>query len=137
MHIDARAFKGVKIAGLDECKSRIKRGLLPRLERDAPVSGDIPLGEEVDLPAQQCDMNFNVRITDGWRGNEQLVEILKSTSVPLRIYGPINNLSYQLQVDQLLRKRLQDEMKKRLNDWADKNQQSQTGKGLKQLLDKL
>lgn len=92
---------------------------------------------QFDLPAQQCDMNFNVRITDGWRGNEQLVEILKSTSVPLRIYGPINNLSYQLQVDQLLRKRLQDEMKKRLNDWADKNQQSQTGKGLKQLLDKL
>ncbi|MFT8211604.1 MAG: outer membrane assembly protein AsmA [Symbiopectobacterium sp.] len=92
---------------------------------------------QFDLPAQQCDMNFNVRITDGWRGNEQLVEILKSTSVPLRIYGPINNLSYQLQVDQMLRKRLQDEMKKRLNDWADKNQQSQTGKGLKQFLDKL
>ncbi|WP_440864642.1 outer membrane assembly protein AsmA [Symbiopectobacterium purcellii] len=92
---------------------------------------------QFDLPAQQCDMNFNVRITDGWRGNEQLVDILKSTSVPLRIYGPINNLSYQLQVDQLLRKRLQDEMKKRLNEWADKNQQSQTSKGLKQLLDKL
>ncbi|MGL9734000.1 MAG: outer membrane assembly protein AsmA [Symbiopectobacterium sp.] len=61
---------------------------------------------QFDLPSQQCDMNFNVRITDGWRGNEQLVEILKSTSVPLHIYGPINNLSYQLQVDQLLRKRL-------------------------------
>ncbi|MGK2960228.1 MAG: hypothetical protein ACSLEM_04875 [Candidatus Malihini olakiniferum] len=37
-----------------------------------------------------------------------------------------NNLSYQLQVDQLLR-----------NNLADKNQQSQARKGLKQLLDKL
>lgn len=92
---------------------------------------------QFDLPARQCDMNFNVRITDGWRGDQRLVDILRNTSVPLRIYGPIDNLSYQLQVDQLLRKRLQDEVKKRLNDWADKNQQRQSGKDLRQFLNRL
>lgn len=92
---------------------------------------------QFDLPAKQCDMNFNVRITEGWRGDQRLVEVLRNTRVPLRIYGPLDNLSYQLQVDQLLRKRLQDELKQRLNDWADKNQQRQSGKDLRQFLNRL
>nr|WP_113864585.1 outer membrane assembly protein AsmA [Brenneria salicis]NMN92155.1 AsmA protein [Brenneria salicis ATCC 15712 = DSM 30166]RBP67489.1 AsmA protein [Brenneria salicis ATCC 15712 = DSM 30166]RLM32522.1 outer membrane assembly protein AsmA [Brenneria salicis ATCC 15712 = DSM 30166] len=90
-----------------------------------------------DLPAQTCDVNLGVLITQGWQGDEQLVKVLQNTAIPLRLYGPWNNLNYQLQVDQLLRKRLQSEMKKRLNEWADKNQQSQKGKDLKQLLDQL
>ncbi|MGL9760384.1 MAG: outer membrane assembly protein AsmA [Symbiopectobacterium sp.] len=84
---------------------------------------------QFDLLDQQCDINFNVRITDDWRSSEQLVEILKSTGVPLRIYGPINNLSYQLQVDQLLRKRLRDEMKKRLNELQIKTSIARPEKG--------
>ncbi|MBN3229601.1 outer membrane assembly protein AsmA [Pectobacterium brasiliense] len=92
---------------------------------------------QFDLPAQTCDVNLNVSITQGWQGDEQLVSVLKNTAIPLRIYGEWDKLNYQLQVDQLLRKRLQDELKKRLNDWASQNQQSQKGKDLKQLLDRL
>ncbi|EHD22430.1 MULTISPECIES: outer membrane assembly protein AsmA [Brenneria] len=92
---------------------------------------------QIDLPARTCDTNLNVRVTDGWQGDEQLIEVLRDTAIPLRLYGSWDKLNYQLQVDQLLRKRLQNEMKKRLNQWADKNQQSQKGKDLKQLLDRL
>ncbi|MEQ9891051.1 outer membrane assembly protein AsmA [Pectobacterium aroidearum] len=92
---------------------------------------------QFDLPAQTCDVNLNVSITQGWQGDEQLVSVLKNTAIPLRVYGEWDKLNYQLQVDQLLRKRLQDELKKRLNDWASQNQQSQKGKDLKQLLDRL
>ncbi|MFJ5431510.1 outer membrane assembly protein AsmA [Pectobacterium actinidiae] len=92
---------------------------------------------QFDLPAQTCDVNLNVSITQGWQGDEQLVSVLKNTAIPLRIYGEWDKLNYQLQVDQLLRKRLQNELKKRLNDWASQNQQSQKGKDLKQLLDRL
>ncbi|GKW13258.1 outer membrane assembly protein AsmA [Pectobacterium punjabense] len=92
---------------------------------------------QFDLPAQTCDVNVNVSITQGWQGDEQLVSVLKNTAIPLRVYGEWDKLNYQLQVDQLLRKRLQDELKKRLNDWASQNQQNQKGKDLKQLLDRL
>ncbi|WP_409159205.1 outer membrane assembly protein AsmA [Pectobacterium sp. B2J-2] len=92
---------------------------------------------QFDLPAQTCDVNLNISITQGWRGDEQLISVLKNTAIPLRVYGEWDKLNYQLQVDQLLRKRLQDELKKRLNEWASQNQQSQKGKDLKQLLDRL
>ncbi|PWC13683.1 outer membrane assembly protein AsmA [Brenneria roseae subsp. americana] len=91
----------------------------------------------VDLTVRTSDTNLDVRITEGWQGDEQLINVLQNTAIPLRIYGSWDNLNYQLQVDQLLRKRLQDELKKRLNDWANKNQESQKGKDLKQLLDRL
>ncbi|MEC5342075.1 outer membrane assembly protein AsmA [Brenneria populi] len=92
---------------------------------------------QLDLLARTCDSDLGVKVLSGWRGDEQLIKILQNTVVPLRIYGPWDKLSYQLQVEQLLRKRLQNEMKRRLNDWADKNSQSQKGKDLKQLLDRL
>ncbi|NKI74134.1 outer membrane assembly protein AsmA [Dickeya sp. CFBP 2040] len=82
------------------------------------VNGD----GQFDLPAQRCDINMDVRVTQGWKGDGQWVQLLQDTAIPFRLYGEFGHLNYQLQVDQLLRKRLQDEMKKRLNDWADKNQ---------------
>ncbi|MFE8154102.1 outer membrane assembly protein AsmA [Brenneria goodwinii] len=92
---------------------------------------------QLDLLARTCDTNLGVRVVQGWHGDEQLVSVLQNTTIPLRIYGPWDKLNYQLQVEQLLRKRIQDEVKKRLNEWADKNNQSQKGKDLKQLLDRL
>ncbi|QTF09289.1 outer membrane assembly protein AsmA [Brenneria izadpanahii] len=92
---------------------------------------------QLDLLARTCDTNLGVRIVQGWRGDEQLISALQNTTIPLRIYGSWDKLNYQLQVEQLLRKRIQDEVKKRLNEWADKNNQSQKGNDLKQLLDRL
>jgi AsmA protein len=91
----------------------------------------------VNLPAETCDMNLNVRVVGGWRGNDSLIKTLQQTDVPLRVYGPWKQLSYQLDVEQLLRKQLQDEAKRALGKWADRNKETQDGKNLKKLLDKL
>ncbi|MCS4264605.1 MULTISPECIES: outer membrane assembly protein AsmA [Serratia] len=91
----------------------------------------------VDMPGKQCDMQLNVRVTSGWKGRDDLIEQLQKTPIPLRVYGPWNQLNYQLQVDQILRKTLQNRAKDALNKWADKNKDSREGQDLKKLLDKL
>ncbi|CAM7510829.1 outer membrane assembly protein AsmA [Citrobacter cronae] len=91
----------------------------------------------LDLVKQNCDTLFNIRVLGGWDGESKLIKFLKATPVPLRVYGQWQALNYNLQVDQLLRKHLQDEAKRRLNDWADRNKDSRNGKDVKKLLDKL
>ncbi len=91
----------------------------------------------LDLIEQECDTQFNVRVLGGWNGESKLTDFLKATPVPLRVYGKWQSLNYSLQVDQLLRKHMQDEAKRRLNDWADRNKESRNGKDVKKLLDKL
>ncbi|AJF74064.1 assembly protein [Raoultella ornithinolytica] len=91
----------------------------------------------LNLLKEECDMRFNVRVLGGWKGEGKLIERLKQTAIPLRIYGKWQALSYSLQVDQILRKQLQDEAKQRLNDWVERNKNSQDGKDVKKLLDKL
>lgn len=91
----------------------------------------------MDLVKEEGDMLFNVRVLDGWQGEGKLVDMLKETAIPLRVYGKWTELNYSLQVDQVLRKQLQNEARDRLKDWADKNQDSQSGKDLKKFLDKL
>lgn len=92
---------------------------------------------ELNLVKEECDMRFNVRVLGGWKGESRLIDRLKETAIPLRIYGKWQTLNYSLQVDQVLRKQLQDEAKKRLNDWVERNKNTQDGKDVKKLLDKL
>lgn len=92
---------------------------------------------ELNLPAQQADMNLSVRVMQGWIGQDSLVKMLQNTDIPLRIYGPWAQLSYQLNVEQLLRNELQQRAKKALNDWAERAQQSRGSQDLKKLIDKL
>ncbi|WP_227731268.1 outer membrane assembly protein AsmA [Yersinia proxima] len=94
-------------------------------------------GGELNLPAQQCDMNLSVRVMQGWSGQDSLVKMLQDADIPLRIYGPWTQLNYQLNVEQLLRNELQQRAKKALSDWAERNQQSRGSKDLKKLIDKL
>ncbi|MVT03808.1 outer membrane assembly protein AsmA [Enterobacter sp. 10-1] len=91
----------------------------------------------LNLLKEDCDMRFNVRVLGGWKGEGKLIDKLKQTAIPLRIYGKWQALSYSLQVDQILRKQLQDEARQRLNDWVERNKNSQDGKDVKKLLDKL
>ncbi|WP_152081567.1 outer membrane assembly protein AsmA [Enterobacter oligotrophicus] len=91
----------------------------------------------LDLIKETADTRFNVRVLGGWKGEGELVDFLKETPIPLNVYGKWQALNYSLQVDQILRKHLQDEAKRRLNNWADRNKDSQTGKDVKKLLDKL
>ncbi|WNN42984.1 outer membrane assembly protein AsmA [Winslowiella toletana] len=88
----------------------------------------------VNLDSQQCDITFNIKVTDGWKGNNQLVQTLKETAIPLRLYGSWDSLQYSLQVDQVLRKRIQDEAKSRINSWIERNQGNKNSEDAKQLL---
>lgn len=90
----------------------------------------------LNLLKENCDMHFNVRVLGGWKGESKLIDKLKQTAIPLRIYGKWQELSYSLQVDQVLRRQLQDEAKQRLNDWMERNKNTQDGKDVKKLLDK-
>ncbi|RUU68879.1 hypothetical protein, partial [Mesorhizobium sp. M7A.F.Ca.MR.362.00.0.0] len=58
-------------------------------------------GGKLDMPGKQCDMRLNVRVTGGWQGRSELIEQLQKTPIPLRVYGPWQQLNYQLQVDQV------------------------------------
>lgn len=91
----------------------------------------------LDLVGESCDTQFNVRVLDGWKGESKLIDFLKNTPVPLRVYGKWQALNYNLQVDQVLRKHVQDEAKRRLNDWAERNKDTRDGKDVRKLLDKL
>lgn len=91
----------------------------------------------MDLVKEMCDTRFDVTATGGWEGDSKLVALLKETPIPLRVYGPWTELNYSLQVDHVLRKQLQDEAKRRLKEWADRNKDSSHSKDIKQLLDKL
>ena len=91
----------------------------------------------LNLADQTCDTQFDIRVIGGWNGESKLIDFLKETPVPLRVYGNWQQLNYSLQVDQLLRKHLQDEAKRRLNDWAERNKDSRNGKDVKKLLEKM
>lgn len=91
----------------------------------------------LDLVGESCDTQFNVRVLGGWKGEGKLIDFLKNTPVPLRVYGKWQALNYNLQVDQVLRKHVQDEAKRRLNDWAERNKNTRDGKDVRKLLDKL
>lgn len=85
----------------------------------------------LNLAQQLCDMQFNVRVVEGWKGDDKLINTFKQTTVPLRIYGPWDQLNYSLPVDQILRKQLQDEARQRVNDWMERNKNTQDDKSLK------
>lgn len=91
----------------------------------------------MDLVKETADTHFKVTVLEGWLGEGKLIDFLKQTPIPLSVYGQWQALNYSLQVDQLMRKHLQDEAKRRLNDWADRNKDSKNSKDVKKLLEKL
>ncbi|MDU6412281.1 MAG: outer membrane assembly protein AsmA [Yersiniaceae bacterium] len=94
-------------------------------------------GGTLSLAAEQCDVTLAAQVTGGWHGdNSSLIETLSRTSVPLRIYGPWQQLNYQLQVDQVLRKQLQQEARRALKNWAERNSGDRENKPLNKLLNR-
>lgn len=90
----------------------------------------------LNLLKEEGDLQFAVQVIGGWQGQGKLVDMLKQTAIPLRVYGKWSALNYSLQVDQVLRRQLQNEAKRRLNDWAERNKGTQSGKDVQKLLDK-
>lgn len=91
----------------------------------------------INLDKQRCDMSLNVRVLDGWKGKSNVVKTLQKAVIPLRIYGPWQELSYSLDVDKVLRSELEQKAKDALNDWLGKHQDSKDKKDLERLLNKL
>lgn len=88
----------------------------------------------VNLAQREADILFGVTVTEGWKGDDELVKRLQKTPVPLRIYGPWAGLNYSLQVDQVLRQQLQDEAKKRLKQWSERNPDNGKNSSVQKLL---
>lgn len=90
----------------------------------------------INLDKQRCDMSLNVRVLDGWKGKSNVVKTLQKAVIPLRIYGPWQELSYSLDVDKVLRSELEQKAKDALNNWLGKHQDSKEKKDLERLLKK-
>ncbi|MDZ7277943.1 outer membrane assembly protein AsmA [Pantoea eucrina] len=75
----------------------------------------------VDVVNQQLDVTLNLMLR-GWKGDDQLADVLNKQSIPLRVYGRWDNLQYALPVDEVMRQQVQDKAKARLNDWLDRQQ---------------
>lgn len=88
----------------------------------------------LNLVNEQCDANFAVRVTGGWRGKGALINALRQTTIPLHIYGPWSQLNYKIEIDRILRNQLQDEAKRRLKSWADNHQDDSKARDVQELL---
>ncbi len=50
----------------------------------------------MNLTEQTCDTQFDIRVIGGWNGESKLIDFLKATPVPLRVYGKWQQLNYSL-----------------------------------------
>ncbi|MEI2263833.1 outer membrane assembly protein AsmA [Erwinia sp. CGal63] len=116
-------------------KMTLQKGLLAFVDLDGRASMLNYSGQgTVNMAAKQADMNFGVTVTEGWQGDGEVIERLRQTPVPLRIYGPWDGLNYSLQIDQVLRQQLQDEAKKRLKQWSEKNPENGKSSSVQKLI---
>ena len=108
-----------------QAQATLNNGLIA-LKNLQGAASDFRLGGAgaIDMLRRQCDINFGVQVTRGWKGDNALIATLQQTAVPLHIYGGWDNLQYNLQVDQLLRQKLESEIKSRLDQWSQRNQKS-------------
>lgn len=87
-------------------------------------------GGQVNLPERQLDVTLGITL-NGWQGDDKLVAALSQQAIPLRMYGSWDDVQYTLPVDQVLRQKLQDEAKSRLNEWIERQPQSDGTDALK------
>lgn len=90
----------------------------------------------IDMADQQVDMNLLIRVTGGWKGDNNLINTLKTTDIPLRVYGPWAQMGYQLQVDQVLRRTLEQSARSAIQNWIDKRKDSKENEDVQKFLNK-
>lgn len=110
-------------------RARLDRGQL-QLDEMAGESTVLALNGSgsLDLVKELCDTSFNVRVLKGWQGNSEVVTRLQNIAVPLRVYGSWQQLRYSVDADRALRKQLQDEARRRLNEWAERHKEKDAKK---------
>ncbi|MFB4360022.1 outer membrane assembly protein AsmA [Pantoea sp. BS_8] len=110
--------------GIEQVSGQLamKNGLLTLSHLDGGGKALTLRGEgRINLVQQQLDVTLGLTLSD-WRGDEKLVAALSDQVIPFRIYGSWANPQYTLPVDDVMRDRLQDEAKSRLNQWLDRQQ---------------
>lgn len=90
----------------------------------------------LNLSAKSCDMNLNIRVTQGWTAKSDMINFLQNSTIPLRIYGPWSKLNYQLNVEKILREQLKDKVGEAIDKWINKNQEKKDAKDVQKLLEK-
>jgi AsmA protein len=120
-----------------KAQGQLKNGTLKLndLEGQSPMvyaKGD----GSVDLAGEKVDMNLLIRVTGGWKGDSNLINTLKTTDIPLRVYGPWAQLGYQLQVDQILRRTIEQSARSAIQNWVDKRKDSKEKEDVQKLLNK-
>ncbi|QIE96485.1 outer membrane assembly protein AsmA [Pantoea stewartii] len=110
--------------GIEQMSGQLamKNGLLTLSHLDGGGKALTLRGEgRINLVQQQLDVTLGLTLSD-WRGDENLVAALSDQVIPFRIYGSWANPQYTLPVDDVMRDRLQNEAKSRLNQWLDRQQ---------------
>ncbi|WP_324021215.1 outer membrane assembly protein AsmA [Pantoea sp. JZ29] len=110
--------------GIEQMSGQLamKNGLLTLSHLDGGGKALTLRGEgRINLVQQQLDVTLGLTLSD-WRGDEKLVAALSDQVIPFRIYGSWANPQYTLPVDDVMRDRLQNEAKSRLNQWLDRQQ---------------
>lgn len=87
----------------------------------------------VNLQQQLLDVTLGLKLS-GWTGDDKLVTALSEQTIPLRMFGHWNNVQYSLPVDDVIRNRLQNEAKSRLNEWIDQQHDNDDKRNIKSLL---
>ena len=89
----------------------------------------------LNIVREVSDVMFQIKVNGGWQGsNNKLIRLLENTAIPLRVYGPWQQLSYSLPIDKVLRDLLQGEVKQRVHQWLDNKVEQKGAEDLKQLL---
>jgi len=141
----SRSAAGISILGNDEnataldnlsAQVRLNRGNL-QLSSMSGQSKMLALSGQgnLNIIREDCDVLFQIKVNGGWQGsNNKLIRLLESTAIPLRVYGPWQQLSYSLPIDKVLRDLLQGEVKQRVNQWLDNRVEQEGIDDLKHLL---
>jgi AsmA protein len=74
----------------------------------------------VDLTNRKLDVLLGI-LMKHWQGDKQLVNLLSTQTVPLRLYGAWDDLHYQMPINEILKTDLQKDFKKRIDQWLQKN----------------
>ena len=140
----SRSADGISILGNDEnvtsldslsAQVRLNKGNL-QLSAMSGQSSLLTLtgSGNLNIVREVCDVMFRIQL-NAWQGsNNKLIKLLESTAIPLRVYGPWQQLNYSLPIDQVLRGLLQGEVKQRLNEWLNNRVEQEGVDDIKHLL---
>lgn len=80
----------------------------------------------VGLVNKDIDVDLNVQILGGWNGKSETISQLQKVVIPLRIYGQLPELHYQLEVDKVIKSLINDKLNQSLDKLKDRLQSNRS-----------